>query len=299
MADFPLHAVKLTRRSIFPLLTAPFARAEDNAYDAFGSPKDVKIQNYSGDAMEPFLTRDGRYLFFNNRNEPPEDTNLHWAERVDDLTFSYRGEIRGANSTALDAVPSMDRDGNFYFVSNRSYRETLSTIYRARFENGAITPPEIVPGVSRRVPGWVNFDAEISADGNTLYFVDGYFGRANQPQSTHLMVAVKSENGFQRLDDSAKIFEQIDDNWLTYAACTSADQLELFVTRVRRIEADAVTGIYRCARKKTREPFSRPQRIRSIEGFAEAATISPDGGSIYFHQPVSGRFVIRRAARAM
>jgi hypothetical protein len=25
-----------------------------------------------------------------------------------------------------------------------------------------------VPGISRRTPGWVNFDAEVSADGETL-----------------------------------------------------------------------------------------------------------------------------------
>jgi len=43
--------------------------------------------------MEPFITRDGRYLLFNNSNDPLVDTNLHYAERIDDLTFAYRGEI--------------------------------------------------------------------------------------------------------------------------------------------------------------------------------------------------------------
>jgi hypothetical protein len=44
--------------------------------------------------MEPFVSRDGKYLFFNNLNEPLVNTNLHWAERVDDLHSKHRGEIR-------------------------------------------------------------------------------------------------------------------------------------------------------------------------------------------------------------
>lgn len=39
---------------------------------AFADPERVTIQGYDGDAMEPFLSRDGRFLLFNNRNDPPE-----------------------------------------------------------------------------------------------------------------------------------------------------------------------------------------------------------------------------------
>jgi hypothetical protein len=91
-----------------------------DVYRGFRDPKPVTIRGYSGQAMEPFLTRDGRYLLFNNSNDPATDTDLQYAERVDDGTFDYRGKIRGANSAALDAVPSMDREGNLYFVSTRS-----------------------------------------------------------------------------------------------------------------------------------------------------------------------------------
>jgi hypothetical protein len=44
--------------------------------------------------MEPFLTRDGNFLFFNNSNDPKVDTNLFWASRIDDLTFSASGGNR-------------------------------------------------------------------------------------------------------------------------------------------------------------------------------------------------------------
>src|SRR5574341_173216 len=67
-------------------------------YRAFGAPQRVAILGYDGDAMEPFVTKDGRYLLFNNRNDPRTNPNLHFAARVDDLTFHYRGEMRRVNT---------------------------------------------------------------------------------------------------------------------------------------------------------------------------------------------------------
>ena len=269
--------------------------AESTTYDAFQSPEDVTIKGYAGDAMEPFLTRDGRLLLFNNRNDASENTNLHWAERIDDLTFSYQGEIPGVNTAALEAVPSMDRDGMLYFVSTRSYSQSLSTIYRAKFKDGVAGAPELVEGVSRREPGWVNFDAEISADGKTLYFVDGYFGRGNQPRSAVLVSAVRSGNGFRRADTA--LLEHVNSDWLQYAPDVSADELELFLTRVKQIEPSAEPAIFRSFREKTDQPFSIPQRVSAIQGFAEATTLSPDTRSLYYHTRVNGRFRLRRARR--
>jgi hypothetical protein len=271
--------------------------ADTGTYDAFHTPEDVSITGYGGDAMEPFLTRDGRYLLFNNRNDASENTNLHWAKRVGDLTFSYLGEISGVNTAALEGVPSMDRDGNLYFVSTRSYKQTLSTIYRAKFVDGIAAAPELVEGISRRTPGWVNFDAEISADGNTLYFVDGYFGSGNQPQSAILAAAVRSGKGFRRLTESSRLFANVNSESLQYAMNISEDELELFFTRVRRIEASAEPAIFRCMREKIDQPFSMPQRVSAIQGFAEASTLSPDGRSLYYHARVEGRFRVRRVKR--
>src|ERR1700689_2216705 len=89
----------------------------------------VSIRGYDGDAMEPFLSRDGKILFFNNLNDPKVNTDLYWAERVDDLTFQFKGEVGGVNTPALEGVASLDRDGMFYFVSPRSYDRTASTLY--------------------------------------------------------------------------------------------------------------------------------------------------------------------------
>ena len=202
-----------------------------NIDPSFINPQRVTIRGYDGDAMEPFLTRDGKILFFNNLNEPKVNTNLYWAERVDDLTFQFRGEVRGVNKPALEGVASMDRDGMFYFVSPRSYDQTASTLYRGHFANGGVTGVELVPGVSLAKPGIVNFDAEISADGNTLYFVESQFAHGG-PRSARILFARRDGNHFVRSPDSERVLRTINTDSLTYAPATSQSELEIFFTRV-------------------------------------------------------------------
>jgi hypothetical protein len=87
------------------------APAVGTPYTAFADPMPVAIRGYSGTAMEPFIMRDGAYLLFNNSNASGVDTNLQLARRVDDLTFDYLGELVGADSSALDGVPTVAADG--------------------------------------------------------------------------------------------------------------------------------------------------------------------------------------------
>ena len=110
----------------------------------FADPAPVAIAGYTGDAMEPFVTPDGRDLLFNNSNDPQVDTNLHFAERVDALHFNYRGELQGVNTLALEGVPTLDRDGHIYFVSTQSYAGTASTLYRGQFSGGAPQTADLV-----------------------------------------------------------------------------------------------------------------------------------------------------------
>ncbi len=150
-------------------------------FGVFTNPQPVTIEGYSQDAMEPFISPDGNYLFFNNSNSLPT-TNLYYATRIDDVTFQFVGEIAGANGgpLTLTAVPSMDINNTFYFISNRSYAQTFSTIYSGIFSNGSLSNVALVPGVSKEKLGDVNFDQCISPDGNTLYFVDGVFTGGQQ-----------------------------------------------------------------------------------------------------------------------
>jgi hypothetical protein len=265
-------------------------------YRAFGAPQRVTIRGYDGDAMEPFITKDGHYLLFNNRNDPRTNTNLHFAARVDDLTFQYRGEIGGVNTPVLEGVPSVDREGNLYFISVRSYQETLSTLYRGRFDHGAVSGVELVGGVSQRKPGIVMFDAEISADGRTLFVADGHFTGGPVPKSADIAIAVRDGSGFRRLPASAELLKNVNTGALEYAPAVSGDLLELFFTRMAG-PLSSPPVILRSARHRADEPFGMPERVSAITGHVEAPSLSDDGRALYYHRLDGNRFVIYRTAR--
>jgi hypothetical protein len=261
----------------------------------FGEPKRVTIVGYSGDAMEPSLTRDGSMLIFNNSNQRPSETDLHWAERVDDFTFVYRGKIEGVNSPALDAVASVDSKGNFYFVSTRSYDQTLTTIYHGRFRRGAVKDVTPLSAISRQIRGEINFDVEVSADGNTLYFTDGVFRGGPVPAAADLAIAVRGPDAeFHRVENK-KLFAAINSRALEYAACISENQLELFFTRI----VNRQPAIYRSIRPNTSSPWGEPRRLATIKGFVEAPTIAPGGAALYYHARRGGRMVIERVTRRL
>lgn len=262
----------------------------------YAHPQRVAILGYEGQAMEPFLSRDGRYLLFNNLNDPAVDTNLHYAERVDDLTFRYRGELAGVNTPALEGVPSLDRRNTLYFVSTRSYESSLSTIYRGVFSDGRVAGVALVPGLSRRQAGYVNFDVDVSPDGNTLYFVDARFGRSG-PETADLVVAERRGADFVRRPDSAELLQHVNTEALEYAPCISADGLTLLFTRARLSLVGGSVAIYVAQRARSTEPFGPPARLAALDGLVEAPTFAPDERAIYYHRKDGAKYVIYRASQ--
>ena len=292
------------------LCAACTTRADDSASSAdapdarhnfgvFTNPEPVTIEGYSQDAMEPFVSPDGQYLFFNNSNSAPT-TNLYYATRIDDVTFQYVGEIVGANQPgALTAVASIDINNIFYFVSNRSYGQTFSTIYSGMFSNGSLSNVALVQGVSKDKLGDVNFDQCISQDGGTLYFVDGIFNGGAVPKAASIAIARRNGDHFVRLKNSARIMRKINTHDLNYAPDVSKSGLEFFFTRIpiQNSQPKPPPVIYTATRSSTSKPFGAPRKIAAITGFAEAPALSPDEKSLYFHLNVSGTFVIYRVTR--
>ena len=98
------------------LLIACGPIAVGQTYPSYGPEIQVTINGLSFDAMEPFISSDGNYLFFNNLNDGV-NTKLFYATKVNDSTFNYVGELNGTNQTTpphLDAVADMDTLNNFY-----------------------------------------------------------------------------------------------------------------------------------------------------------------------------------------
>jgi WD40 repeat protein len=279
------------------ILSAVITAVPAMAGGEFANPQAVAIVGYQGHAMEPFISRDGRYLLFNNLNDPSENTDLHWAERVTATSFRYGGKIEGVNTGALEGVPTLDRNGTLYFVSTRSYKETLSTIYRAKFDRGRTSGVELVKGLSLMKPGMVNFDVEVSADGQFLYSVDGDLTGGPVPKTADLFVAKRVGDRFERLPDSARIMASVNTSALEYAAAVSSDGLELFFTRMTGALFWRKLTIEHSTRSSADAPFGPSRTITAITGFVEAPTVEGDGKGLYYHQKVDGTHRIFRVSR--
>ena len=266
-------------------------------YHGFANPQAVTIQGYTGTAMEPFISSDGQYLLFNTSNQAPNIPALQYATGVNGQSFLYQGEISGANqSGALSGTPTMDDDGNLYFVSTRSYAQTLSTIYTGQFDAGSVSDVHPVPGVSGAAGGIVDFDVAVSPDGNTLYVSVGTFNGGSAPEKASLSIYDKEGSGFVADPSSARLLHAVNQKkFLTYAASISTNGLELFFTRART--SGDVPAIYRATRKKIGKPFGHVQRLAAVTGFAEAPSISADGSTLYYHQLVGDQFDIESVTR--
>jgi hypothetical protein len=281
------------RWAVVALLVLANPRVASAAAADFAKPEAVVILGYDDHAMEPFITRDGRYLLFNNSNEIPAETDLHIAERIDDRTFQYLGRLEGANSPDLDGVPAMDSAGNIYFVTLRSYARDLTTIYRGRLEKGVVTDVVPLTTLTRGIPGQLNFDVDVSSDGSVMYFVDGLFSGGPVPVAADLAVAIRGADGiFRRVTGDG--LDAVNTSALEYAAAISNDGLELFFTRI----VNGTPGIYRAIRATPSAPWGTAKRVDAITGFVEAPALSPSGNALYYHARRGDRFVIERVTRS-
>lgn len=264
----------------------------------FSKPERVTISGYTSHAMEPFITRDGNYLFFNSLNDG-NTTSLCYATRVDDTTFTYVGAIDGVNGKAphLDAVPSMDVDGRFYYVSKRSYNYDYATVYSGNFLNGRVLDVDVQPGnFYKRSPGWIVMDAEVNPDGTTMYYVNAHFNGGKIPDKADIGMARIAGGDFNVAANSREIMKRINtEQDLEYAPSITSDGLELFFTRFN--ECTSLPEILVAKRGSLSEPFRTPERIGVLTGFVEAPSITQDKKMLYYHQKVDGVFTIYKASR--
>ena len=264
-------------------------------YPKFGSEIEVIINGLSFDAMEPFISPNGNYLFFNNLNDGI-NTKLYYATKINDSTFNYIGELTGANQTTtpqLDAVADMDVNGNFYWTSTRDYPNELNNLFHGTFSAGNINDIERVQGdFNMNTPGWLIMDHGISLDGQYLYFINTRFDDVNcqGPCETILGVAEKDNiSTFSTLPNSASILQNINDaNYIYYAPCISSDNLELYFTRYLKgqITSSTVFEICVAVRSNSLSEFSIPKVLFSeiISNLIEAPTLTVDKNIIYYHQ---------------
>lgn len=265
----------------------------ENAYE-IGKPQKVEIVGYEGDIMEPFISRDGKYLFFNSLNDG-YDTCLYWAEKITEVKFEFRGKIEGVNGIPphLDAVASMDSYNRFYFISTRDYPDVFENVQTGCFEDGSVSDVKPVAGdFYIREAGNIVMDAEISSDGETLYICNAIFNGGPIPEACCINIAArdKSTGEFMLSENSSEIMKNINmDSAIQYAPSISPDSLEIYFTRIENNEP--IPRIYVSRRIAIDEPFQNPE-LAGIQGFVEAVTVSGDGELIYYHKKEESYFSV-------
>lgn len=264
-------------------------------YPSFGSEIEVTINGLLFDAMEPFISPNGNYLFFNNLNDGIE-TKLYYATKINDSTFNYVGELIGTNQITtphLDAVADMDINGNFYWTSTRNYPTELNNLFHGTFNAGNVSNIERVQGdFNKNILGWLVMDHGISLDGQFLYFNNARFDDANcqGPCETTLGIAQKNNaTTFSTLPNSATILQNINDsNYIYYAPCISSDNLELYFTRYlnEQITSNTTFEICVAVRSNSSATFSTPKVLFSetISNLIEAPTLTVDKTILYYHK---------------
>lgn len=266
------------RNVITALVFAIFAPSTAAQAPVLTAPQHVSVQGYDGDIMEPFLSRDGHTLFFNNRNSPPKLTDLHWAERIDDLNFRYRGKLAAANSDMLDGVPSLSASGRLCFISTRSYGSSLATIHCGDWTGADLENLSLQRQAAPLIPGRVVFDVELAASGDFAVIADGRFTGGPMPVAANLRLARGADELV--LDPASDtLFTNINTDALEYAAGLSSNGLTLCFTRFDK----GLPALWIAQRRALLAPFGPPSPIPGITGFVEACTFAPDG-AIYFHR---------------
>lgn len=291
--------------SIFTALLIFSCSSDDNEidpgtiYPSFGPEIDVTINGLSFDAMEPFISANGTYLFFNNLNDGV-NTKLFYASRVNDRTFTYEGELVGTNQTIsphLDAVADIDLPGNFYWTSTRNYPAELDNLFHGTFNSGNVSNIGRVKGdFNRNIPGWLIMDHGISLDGKFLYVNNARFDNSSCQGACETLIEVAqkvNDSTFNLLPNSASILQNINDaNYIYYAPNISSDNLELYYTRYQTgaITSSTVFEICVAVRNTTSDNFSIPAVLFSenISDLIEAPTLTADKQIMYYHRKVVG-----------
>lgn len=263
----------------------------------FLNEQEVNVIWYTWDVMEPFISRDEEYLFFND-NGWENDKDLFYAEKIDNLNFKYIWGLKWANTKSVDGNPSMDSDNNFYFISTRDLASwDLSTIYKGIFKDWELKDIErIKSNINTWKPFWVNMWVEISADWEYMYSSNAkFFLGATIPSKWNLKYAVNNWGRFVVAKDEKEIFKNLNnDHSIQYAGETSEDQLEIFYSQVT-LWKKPIFKLYYSKRESVSEAFWKPKLIKEAfwwdeYAFVEAPCLSSDKERLYYHKLKDWRF---------
>ncbi len=266
----------------------------------YQNPIEVTINGYADDAMEPFISPDGNTLFFNSLNNAI-DTKLYYATKIDVTTFTFIGEVNGANQVnnpQLNAVAGLDILNSFYWVSLKDFPTERDNLFHGTYTNGNLSNIERIHGDFYNYgAGWLVMDHGISVDGQTFYYNNARFDGANctGPCETFIGIATKTANDtFMKNTGSDTILQNINDqNYIYYAPYITQDNLELYYTRYLQGTINNSTIVEICVATRATDTaiFSEPKVLFSnnlINNIIEAPSLTIDKQIMYYHKKING-----------
>ncbi len=271
----------------------------DKISTEFSNEQKVEIIGYTGDAMEPYISRDEKYLFF-NEHQGENSKELYYAEKIDNLTFQYKGKVQGVNSPEVDGNPTMDSKNNFYFITTRDLSSgDFDTLYTGVFKDGVVENLNKVKGtinIDKKM--WINMGVEITKDGNTMYTSNARFKIGNNfPSEGNIRLAIKEGDEFNIPNNEQEILKNINTDYaIEYAGEVSDNGLELFYSQVT-LSKPPVFKLYSAKRSSIDKPFEIPEYIaepfkNNKYAFVEGPTLSPNGKRLYYHKLDKEKFSI-------
>jgi len=285
---------------------------------AFSNPQRVIIRNLPNgfesteiSTEEPFISRDGRYLFFNS-GEKEGAKDLYYAElKNEDWVFQGAVDSTVNSTSEVQGNPSMDTFNRFYFIDSSSeqmvkvgdFKPALKKLEHLR--DVLNIPGREVEFFSQRVSG--NMGVEVSADGKSLYFDRATWKLKGFTLGiiieSDIMLATKKDENFVYDEGVSKQFlANINTPDLEYAESLSTDGKEIFLTKLKRADLEKgirKSSIMQATRSSLLDPFGTPKPILSIgsEDFVEGPSISNDGKELYYHKLVGEKFQIFKVTR--
>ncbi|MEO9965002.1 MAG: hypothetical protein ABJF11_04390 [Reichenbachiella sp.] len=104
------------------------------------------------DAYHPVLNTGNDTLFFNSRYDPeaPDTARPHdiWYSVKQENIWGYPKPLGEINSTAYDSYPSVARNGNLYFNSDREGGKGGMDIYVSEYKNGTYLLPKPLTSIN-------------------------------------------------------------------------------------------------------------------------------------------------------
>jgi hypothetical protein len=284
---------------ILLVLGIAFHFVNGQTYPTFGPEILVTILGDTvPDAMEPFISPDGNYLFFNSLNNGTT-TTLYYATKVNDSTFTFAGRLTGANLLSpphLDAVASLDSANRFFWVTTRNYGATYNNLFHGVFTgSSAIDTGRVYGSLYITSPGWIIMDAAINYNGGLIYYANAYFNSCagGIPCISQLGIAQKvNDSTYNKIATSAQqLFYVNDTGYLVYAENVTKDGLELYYTRIKK--GSFQTELCVAVRGAVTDTFSLPSVIYTNPAYIiEAPTLTTDKTRLYYHKKVASNFKI-------